>query len=690
MLQENFHNYLIVGVLVAILMGGTLLTPMSFAQENISKKKITESLVPEKSSLDKDGKKRIIIVYKDDVSDDDINDLKQKDAKIKAKYKIIPAVSVSVSDKQLDKIKKNPKIKGIFDDYEVHALLSDSIPQIKADQVHAAGKGGSGVRVCIVDTGVDDNHPNLNPLVAEIDYVNNDSNAHDDNGHGTHVAGIVASTHSTFGGVAPDASLMAAKVLDASGSGWTSDVISGIDWCVSNNADIISMSLGSGAYLGTCDTLAISIASNSAVDNGVAVFAASGNDGYINAISSPACASKVVAVGAVDKLDRRTPYSNESIELDIVAPGTSISSTYLNNQFATLTGTSMATPHVAGVAALILQTDPTLNPISLRNILENTSFDLGASGYDTIFGHGRVDAFAAFNSANTSPPQDNTPPIISNIASSPSFVTAIISWTTDEPANSVVNYGIDSSYGSTVFDSNLVTSHSMVLTGLTEGTLYHFNVNSTDAEGNNSASSDHTFTTLTPVLNSISVSPQNPSVNVDDTQQFTATGTYSDSSTKDITNDVSWSSSDTSVATISLSGLVTALSSGTSLISASLDGVSDGTTLSVTADTLTMHVQSIDLTSNSKGKKGNVFASVSIHDITGSPVSGATITVEFTGTDGTNTIATSSTDSSGAAQFKFNKLKTGNSFTLTVTNVVKSGLTYDPSSNIETSDSILI
>lgn len=690
-MHKNIQNYLIAGILVTILIGGTLFTPASFAQE-VSKKKIDTSLIPQKSLLDEKGQKKVIIIYKNDVSSDDINDLKQIDAKIKTKYKIIPAVSASVSEKHIEKIKNNPKVKDVFDDYEVHALLSQSVPQIKADQVHTAGQGGSGVRVCIVDTGIDDDHPNLNPLLAEIDYVNNDSNAHDDNGHGTHVAGIVASTHPTYGGVAPDASLLAAKVLDFSGSGWTSDVISGIDWCVSNNSDIISMSIGSGAYIGTCDNLAISIASNTAVDNGVAVFAASGNDGYINAISSPACASKVVAVGAVDKLDDRTPYSNESNELDIVAPGTSIISTYPNNQFDTLTGTSMATPHVSGVAALILQTDPTLPPVSLRNILQSNSLDLGASGYDTIFGHGRVDAWESYSAVITTPPQqDVDPPIISNVQSSPSFTSTTISWTTDEPANSVVNYGTDLSYSSTKSDSNLTTSHTIILTGLTEGTLYHYHVNSTDAAGNNAGSADYTFTTLIPALNSISITPENPSINTDETQQFTATGTYSDSSTKDITNLVSWSSSNTQVATISSSGLATALSSGSSTITSSLDGVSNATMLSViqTSSTI-MHVDSIDLTSQVKGKRGNVYASVSISDMTQNPLSGAKVTVQFTGTDGTNKVTSSTTDSNGNAKITFNKLKTGNSFTLIVENVEKSGWTYNPSDNLETSDSIFI
>ena len=147
------------------------------------------------------------------------------------------------------------------------------------------------------------------------------------------------------------------------------------------------------------------IVSNDAVSQGVVVIAASGNDGFVNAISSPACASGVISVGAVDKDDSRTIYSNESNELDIVAPGTGITSTVPSNScqlcdssgFIGLSGTSMAAPHVSGVAALLLDADPTLTPSEVRKILKDSSFDLGDNGFDSIFGSGRVDAFSAYS-----------------------------------------------------------------------------------------------------------------------------------------------------------------------------------------------------------------------------------------------------------------------------------------------------
>ncbi|HLC47488.1 MAG TPA: S8 family serine peptidase, partial [Candidatus Norongarragalinales archaeon] len=359
----------------------------------------------------------------------------------------IPGVAAELTPQEIEKLKTNNKVQAIFEDERVYATLSQSVPKIRADQVHASGGTGAGVKVCIVDTGVDDSHPAISALVAEYDFVNGDADAMDDNGHGTHVSGIVASTDSAYKGVAPGASLMAAKVLDSAGSGWTSDVISGIEWCVSNGADIISMSLGAGAYTGTCDSLAISQASNNAADQGVVVLAATGNNGYINAVSAPSCASKVIAVGAVDKNDGRTPYSNEGPQLDLVAPGSNIVSTYLGGGFVSLTGTSMATPHASGAAALLLGRNPALTPAEVKNTLQSTAVDLGAAGFDTIYGYGRVDAYAAYQSIAGEPPA-NQPPVANAgpdqavmDSDNNGFETALLNGSASyDPDGTIVNY----------------------------------------------------------------------------------------------------------------------------------------------------------------------------------------------------------------------------------------------------------
>lgn len=310
-------------------------------------------------------------------------------------YSLLPAASMRLSPLMLEAVRRDPGVESIHEVMQVTIQLDESVPQISGPQAQALGFDGSGVKVCVVDTGVDDSHYALPPLYAEYDFVNNDGNAYDDNGHGTHVAGIVASQDSRYGGVAPGATLLAAKVLNSSGSGGSDDIIAGIDWCVAQGADVINMSLGGGVFTGSCDGNVLAQFSNLAVDAGVTVLAASGNNGWENRMLSPSCGSKVIAVGAVDKDDSRGSYSNGGQELDVTAPGTSIRSTLPGNSFGRLTGTSMATPHAAAVASLIIQKTPDLTPSEVRSVLRSSSVDLGDTGFDFDFGHGRVDALAA-------------------------------------------------------------------------------------------------------------------------------------------------------------------------------------------------------------------------------------------------------------------------------------------------------
>lgn len=245
--------------------------------------------------------------------------------KIGKEFRLIRGLSAEMTKKEISKLRQIPGIR-VYEDKRVHALLDDSVPMISADNVHSEGINGSGVHVCIVDTGVDDSHPALNQLVAETDIVNNDSDATDDNGHGTHVAGIIASQDSTYKGVAPGASLMAAKVLDSSGSGHETDVIAGIEWCINHSADVITLSLGAD-YSGNCDTEPLGEAVNNAVSQGIVVTVAAGNDG--SDVDLPACASGPIAVGAVDKSGNVPYWSSRGPELDIVAPGVDIYSTVI-------------------------------------------------------------------------------------------------------------------------------------------------------------------------------------------------------------------------------------------------------------------------------------------------------------------------------------------------------------------------
>jgi len=339
-----------------------------------------------------------IITYHDAVTQKNINDLTSVGAEIKYVYTIIHGVAAAMDDYAYHHTSYDPEVAYAGEEDILHITLAGSVPQINADQVHVQGITGTGSKVCIVDTGIDDTHPDLNPVVGWNDLVNGLPVPYDDNGHGTRVSGIVASTHPTITGVAPGASLMGAKVCNSAGSCTGSDIIAGIDWCVLAGADIISMSLATGVFATTpCDTVSFVMASNNAASAGLVVVASSGNNGDQTQLSAPACGSKVLSVGAVDNTDTLRTFSNGGPLLDVVAPGSRIRTTAPGGFFASFTGTSASAPHASALAALLLQTNPSLPESQVRSIIKSTAVDLGAPGFDFSYGDGRIDAFAAYN-----------------------------------------------------------------------------------------------------------------------------------------------------------------------------------------------------------------------------------------------------------------------------------------------------
>ncbi|HHI04353.1 MAG TPA: hypothetical protein ENL45_02295, partial [Candidatus Woesearchaeota archaeon] len=339
----------------------------------------------------------VIILFREKPRPADISIIKSDGASIKYQYTIIDAVAAQVPAQVADKIAKRAFVKLVEPDYKVKLVLDRSIPQIQADKVWEAGITGKDVDVAVLDTGIHDEHPSLT-IEKEVDYTGEGTD--DLQGHGTHVAGIIASTDSTYRGVAYDADLFNVKVLNKDGSGYGSDVIKGIEWSVDNGAEIISMSLG--AEIDPCDgTDAISQAVDKAVNKGVVVVVAAGNSGPDSGtITSPGCSKKGITVGAVDDNDNvpswssRGPTDDGRVKPDLVAPGVGITSTWKDNSFKSLSGTSMSTPHVSGVAALLLEADPSLKPDEVKEALKTTALDLGLD--ENTQGAGRVDAYEAY------------------------------------------------------------------------------------------------------------------------------------------------------------------------------------------------------------------------------------------------------------------------------------------------------
>ena len=301
-------------------------------------------------------------------------------------------------------------------DGRVKASLEDSVPQIHAPEAWQAGFTGSGATVAVLDTGYDPTHPDLKGRVVKSANFTTDATVVDGNGHGTHVASTVggsgAASDGKRKGVAPGADLMIGKVLSDGGYGEDSWVLAGMVWAVEQGADVVSMSLGGDADDGT-HPLAQAVNELSASSDALFVIAA-GNAGAAGAstVSSPGSANSALTVGAVDVHDVMATFSSRGPRLrdgalkpEVVAPGVDVTAAraagteigpIVDDVYTTISGTSMATPHVAGLAAILKQEHPTWDGEQLKSAIANSTVPIAdATGFDA--GTGRVDALDAIH-----------------------------------------------------------------------------------------------------------------------------------------------------------------------------------------------------------------------------------------------------------------------------------------------------
>ena len=348
--------------------------------------------------------RRVIIGFKDgtgpQAAERRRHYVRERGGRVRRSYRHLPAAAAELSESQISRFRADPRVAYIEEDGEVHALDTETeldnswgVKHIGAGDVHPYNNKGAGINVAIIDTGINYGHPDLgNNYKGGYDFVNDDDNPMDDNGHGTHCAGIVAAEENGQGviGVAPEASLYAVKVLDSGGSGYLSDVVAGIEWAINHSMDIISMSLGTDYNYQT-----LRHACDNAYAAGILLVAAAGNDYSTrrgrerDTVDYPARYDSVIAVGATNDADVKASWSSTGSALELAAPGVNIYSTYLGNGYTTKSGTSMACPHVAGVAALILVAG---SDVGVRTTLQDTADDLGDSGWDNWYGYGLVDA----------------------------------------------------------------------------------------------------------------------------------------------------------------------------------------------------------------------------------------------------------------------------------------------------------
>lgn len=351
----------------------------------------------------------------------------------------LPLVAGIADPDAVRRIAARPEVRRVGLDGPVRGQLVESVPLIDADRAADAGYDGSGVTVAVIDSGIDTDHPDLaGALVAEACFCargggccpaggtqqGGAGSAEDDHGHGTHISGALASAGFVAGtGAAPGAGIVAVKVLDATNSGLTSDVVAALDWILDQrpDVDLVNLSLSGGTlYAGDCDDAdADAIAFATALDAlraaGVLAFSSSGNDGSTSAMRAPACVDSVVAVGGVWDAelgpfnfgaicsepttgpDRILCLSNRNAETDLLAPGALLVSDRPGGSTIPALGTSQAVPLATGCAALLLQAAPSLGPAALRDTLVATGRPVvdPASGGATF---PRVDCLAAVRS----------------------------------------------------------------------------------------------------------------------------------------------------------------------------------------------------------------------------------------------------------------------------------------------------
>lgn len=521
------------------------------------------------------------------------------------------------------------------EDIKVYAFDINADRQIGADIVWNLGYTGTNRTISVIDTGINYNHSELSDSYAGgWNFIADNNNPFDDNGHGTHVSGIITSNGNAINskGVAPDAKILALKVLDSAGSGDFFDVIAAIYFTVDGpdgiygtsddfNADAISMSLGTGfpyLYTGSnCDYVIpeVTNAVNYAVSRGVTVVAASGNSGT-QGVSLPGCISSAIAVGAVNNNDVRASFSGAGYSLDIVAPGVDIYSTWLSG-YSTQSGTSMATPHVSAVVALLKQANNSLSVSAVKNALYNTAKNLGTAGWDPYYGSGRVNALAAVNSV--------LPPI-----------------------------------------HDVAVSSISVPSSVTKGSVVAISV-AVKNEGNQ----PETFNvTVSDVTDSWTIGSKTVSLSAGATQNLDFSFNTSSSSIGDHT---------LKAEAIPVSGEIDAA-----------DNVKTAS-IAVTEPLVNpkMHIASINMTTEKDSNKLRAVATVTVVNETDYPVSGVNVYGHWSNLTSDSDIGT--TDSFGKVILYSNwKKNPKGTFTFTVDNLVKSGWMYNSSANVETSDSITV
>lgn len=395
--------------------------------------KLFDSLEQRLQAARDDERVPVIVLFDGEGTASRVEELKQRVGPftVKHAYQTLSGFAAELTKQQIERAAKLPFVKQIEYDAPVYATMqtaSNWYGTAKARQDFGVDGDRDGnpsnyskndVVVAVIDTGIDANHVDLDggKVIGWKDFVNNRATPYDDNGHGTHVAGIIAGegqADARYKGVAPGAALVGVKVLNASGSGSMSTVTAAIDWCIQNKdvygIRVLNLSLGTSQSSDGTDSTSQAV--NRAHDAGLVVAVAAGNSGPGRyTIGSPGAAEKALTVGAMGDpgelgyfladFSSRGYTADDRIKPDIAAPGYNITAPRANTSsgYVTYSGTSMATPFVAGTAALMLDANPSLTPDQVKSHLFATALDWGPAGKDIDYGYGNLNGYEAVKRA---------------------------------------------------------------------------------------------------------------------------------------------------------------------------------------------------------------------------------------------------------------------------------------------------
>ena len=456
--------------------------------------------------------------------DDDADELESEHGfKTERRFKsAIKGFSGKLSDAAVASLRNDARVAYVEQDQVAHMIGVQSPvpswglnrvdqPSLPLDQNYNYSQDGTGVDAYIIDCGILLSHTDFGGRAhTGFDAITTGGAAIDANGHGTHVAGTVGGTAY---GIAKNVNLIAVRVLDATGSGTYSQVIAGIDFVTSDHAShpsrpaVANMSLGGGVSAALDDAVKRSIAS------GVTYCIAAGNSAANASTSSPADVVDAITVGASDVTDKFASFSNYGTLVDIIAPGVNITSDWFSSTTATntISGTSMATPHVTGVVALYLQENPSATTAQIQAAIINNSYPNKITGVPTGTTTKLLSSVVGTLPALPSIP--NSPVLVSptnaaiGISATPSVS---LSWNASSGASSYsVQLSTSASFATIALSATGITGTSLAVTGLAGNTVYYWRVAATNLGGTSSYSSANSFSTAviitkptTPVLTS--------------------------------------------------------------------------------------------------------------------------------------------------------------------------------------------